>query len=1190
MLDVGAPSRLRLRLLGTPLFSCSDSGSIRVSAQKGLALLAYLAMHQGAPVSRAILADLLWSDRVDAQARQNLRQLILTLRRDLSPRHLALLQTDDQSISLAAEMADVDAVQFEVWASDRDPAVRTRCLELPWGPFLDGFSVGAEAFDEWVAAERHRLDAIATRVFADLAKQFDAAGDGERAILALERLIAIDPAEEERHRRLLALEGRYRGPDAALARAKELAARLKREVDVEPEPATRALVEEIRRAAVEQAKSDVLHAKAGEAVVQRPALDNRSPEAIVAATGHRTWHPSWPQVALGAALACGILAVGATALLLVRAPLSGPGESAVKPQVTAQGSLADPSVADPSLVDSWQSPNKSRRTPGRLVPIAVLPFTTSGPDANAIQPTAETVTDDLTNVLSRVPGLRVISRQTMRAYQQRAIDVATIGTELGVRYVLEGSMHKIGDRLRVNAELIDPSSRSPVWSDRIERDIGQQREILDEIVGRLGRQLQVSVTLTEAERAAADPSVAALVQKGWAAHYSAGTRGFEAQEQARSYFSQALAQDPDDASAKTGLAAVLVSVAIQDTTTDYQDYLDRAEALLGEAMAVSPRSTGVHYYTGLAHRARGRLKEAVVSFERAIDINPSHAASYAQMGLALSRLGEPAKGLDYIRYAMRLSPKDPVLSYWLNFAGFAELELEHDEGAIESFRQAQALRPRYHSSYVGLAAAYALSGRLDDARRTLAELRSFAPQMSRERLLARFGDRGTTKHRLTRGLELALAPATAPSWQSPRLPSQRTDDIVAPGRGLVAIIVLPFRSQSENGDGTGLVADMMTEDLTYLLSRVPVFRVISHQTAIAYRGQTVDAVAIGAELGVHYVIEGSISTSGNRLRTTVALVDARNRLQIWSGRFERVGEDRHTVQAEIINGIARELHVSVEKIESGRSSKDPDVQELIFKGFAAIQGGRTNGVEGLRPAESFFLQAIERDPGAIRAQIGLGAYHAHMAVQLYAPDPAPHLAKAEAILQQMIDRHPNLSEAYPPMGLVHVARGQMQKAMEWFERAIELNPSHAPSHAQIGRALTSLGHPQAGLEHVRYAMQLSPRDPVLSYWHAFAGFACLELGRYDEAIDYLGRAHAANPTQPRTGLTYVAALALAGRMSEALLKLRQLQKAHPHLTQDRILKMYSNVEGRTQTTKGIRRVIESENSEPSNTSDISQHR
>jgi TolB-like protein/Flp pilus assembly protein TadD len=462
-------------------------------------------------------------------------------------------------------------------------------------------------------------------------------------------------------------------------------------------------------------------------------------------------------------------------------------------------------------------------------------------------------------------------------------------------------------------------------------------------------------------------------------------------------------------------------------------------------------------------------------------------------------------------------------------------------------------------------------------------LQELAPDMSRERLIARFvTNRSMIDFRLARGLKLALGPAqpsTAPSWQSPPLPSRTAENPIARERGLVAIAVLPFQSYSENGASTGLIAEMLTEDLTYTLSRVPVFRVISHQTAVSYRGQSIDSAAIGAELGVHYLVEGNISIRGNILRVNVALVDARNRLQIWSGRFERVGEDRHAVQAEIVNGLARELQVSVQTTEIGRMSKNPDVHELIFRGFGALQAARLGGVEAMRPAETYFLQALERDPDAIRAQAGLGAFHAHMAVQLFAPDPAPHLAKAEALLQQVIDRQPNLSDPYHHMGLVHVARGQMDKAMRSFERAVELNPSNASSHAQIGRALVSLGQPQAGLEHVLYAIQLSPRDPILGYWLAFAGYAYLELGRYDEAVDYLGRAHATNPTQPRTALTYIAALAMGGRVSEARLKLEQLRKTHPHLTPERIAKMYSNVGGRVQTTEGIRRALAAENAD-----------
>jgi TolB-like protein/DNA-binding SARP family transcriptional activator/Tfp pilus assembly protein PilF len=1185
MLESRPLGRIRFQLLGPAALFASHSGStVRVSSQKGLALLAYLAMNASRPISRAVLADLLWGDRVEAQARQSLRQAILTLRRDLGPASSSFLSIDDQSLSLAVEADDVDALQFAACAASPDPTRRQRCLDIPWAPFLDGFSIGIEPFDEWVVAERHRLEAIATRVFSDLARQFDAAGDGERAILALERLIAIDPTEEERHRRLLLLEARYRGADAALARGRELAAMLKREVDAELEPATTALLEDIRR----QGKTAAhVGAQPARRVTDRPVADAAADRNVAfekSGPERSPWLRRLPwgesRGLRGAALLASLVLISASAASLwffYGKPAPDVGRD--RPAIVA------------STPDAWQSPPlpSGRRIeatgPRRgIIPIIVLPFKTYE-DAGSIGMIADMMTDDLTNALSRIGNFRVISRQTARGYHGRPIDVATVGEELGVRYALEGNIRMRGDKLRVAVELTDTGSRTVVWSASIEREQADRHVVQDEIVVRLVRELQVGSYPIESARLSNDADADALAYRGMAAFYAAvADIRLEAYEKAHVLFVEALQRDPQNVMARLGLGSYHVSIALQRLVPNPREHLSKAREIVTAVIRDKPTISGAHFLLGMILRHDGQLKEAIEAFERTIEINPSSAGAYAHIGFALQRMGRASEGIEHIRYAVRLSPKDPSLATWLEFAGAADLELDRYQEAIENFRRSSALTPAYPRPWAGLVAAHALAGDLDAARAAADRLRALAPNLTAQQLYQHFGRSNGQSPRLQQGLWRALTAASPPierSWQSPSLPSKAASDPIARERGVVAIAVLPFRSHSENGDGTGLVAEMLTEDLTYLLSRIPVFRVISHQTAIGYRGQNIDSAAIGAELGVHYLVEGNISIRGNILRVNVALVDARNRLQIWSGRFERTGGDRHAVQAEIVNGLARELHVSVQTTESSRTSKDPDVHELIFKGFAAIQAARLNGVEALRPAETYFLQALERDPDAIRAQVGLGAYHAHMAVQLFAPDPAPHLAKAEAILQQVIGRHPNVSDAYPLMGLVHVARGHMDKALQSFERAVELNPSNAPSHAQIGRALVSLGQPQAGLQHVLYAMQLSPRDPILGYWLAFAGYALLELTRYDEAIDYLARAHATNPTQPRTALTYIAALAMAGRVSEAHLKLEELQKTHPHLSRERVRKMYSRDDGRIQTKEGIRRVLAAERADQS---------
>src|SRR5262249_29095589 len=212
-----------------------------------------------------------------------------------------------------------------------------------------------------------------------------------------------------------------------------------------------------------------------------------------------------------------------------------------------------------------------------------------------------------------------------------------------------------------------------------------------------------------------------------------------------------------------------------------------------------------------------------------------------------------------------------------------------------------------------------------------------------------------------------------------------------------------------------------------------------------------------------------------------------------------------------------------------------------------------SGVESLRQAERFFAQALSQDPDNIRAQGGLGAYHAQMALQFHDDEPMAHLDKAEAILGRLIDRHPNRHGPYFNLGLAYVARKQVKNALRMFERSLELNPSHAPSYAQLGRALVLLGRPDEGLQHIRYAMRLSPRDPTLPYWLFFAGQAELERGDYGEAIGYAERAHALNPGHPHTMLVLVAAHALSDNMSAAHRQLHELSQAKTHLSRDKLI-------------------------------------
>ena len=221
---------------------------LTISSRKGRALLAYVAMQPEPMLTREQLATLLWGDRFDTQARHSLRQCLLSLRKQLESVAPGLLVLNGELVGLKTQLFSTDTHEFTALAEEA--ADLERALLLYRGEFLAGFSLNVEPFDDWVRGERARLTAIAARLLELQAQQSDECGHGEQALRACERLLAIDPLREDWQRLALKVTARYRGRDPAMARASELIALLRRELDADPEPATGAFIEDIKRGAI----------------------------------------------------------------------------------------------------------------------------------------------------------------------------------------------------------------------------------------------------------------------------------------------------------------------------------------------------------------------------------------------------------------------------------------------------------------------------------------------------------------------------------------------------------------------------------------------------------------------------------------------------------------------------------------------------------------------------------------------------------------------------------------------------------------------------------------------------------------------------------------------------------------------------------------------------------------------------
>lgn len=721
---------------------------IHISSRKGCGLIAHLAMHAPQGESRENLATLLWGNNADRQARQNLRQCLATLRSDLAMSAPGLLTFEGDTIGLDIAALDVDAREFAALADSIAIDDLVHAAGLYRGEFLEGFGFEVEPFDEWLRAERARIVAAAAKVFEACAAHFDGLRQGGRVIDAAERLAALDPLREDWQRRLLRAYARYRGIDTALAHGTALSGLLKRELGVEPDSATRALLDEIRRGSIAPASSAPGAAGGKATAINEPAgVAERQPGQTLdmpsAPSRLTRFLPEMSRASVAIAALCAIFVLAGTAIFVSRMATT-----------TIQGSS---SWAPPQPPAGLAGTMATLRT-NAIVPILIWPL--SAPDGGEDRKLADAMTDDLITNMSRNDGLRVISRQTTYYYRGRTADAAAIGAELGVSYVVEGSVRTQGTRCHVNIQLVDTNTRLQVWADQFERDDFDRFDVQNEIIRRLARELRVEAITSDLHYNRKEPEapVRVLIAKGRAAQFRGANK--EALAEALNYFDLALEREPRLVPGLVGAAAALTMGSL-NYVLDPKPSLKRAQDLMQRAMQIDPDSASTNYWMGMVEKALSHFNSALQLFQHAIEIDPSFAPAYAQAGMTMTLMGHPNEGLGFIQYAMRLSPKDRTMHFWTTFAGATELERSNDKAALEWLGTSAAYTPDNPAVHMFLASAYALEGDHAAASRQVADFLQHANKAAVADMMSqiRLGTRGdySNLRRLRTGLELAFS-------------------------------------------------------------------------------------------------------------------------------------------------------------------------------------------------------------------------------------------------------------------------------------------------------------------------------------------------------------------------------------------------------------------------------------------------
>jgi DNA-binding SARP family transcriptional activator/tetratricopeptide (TPR) repeat protein len=721
---MSADPQFHLRLLGgfslrfsTHAHDVEARDEIFISSKKARALLAYVAMQDAMRISRERLATLLWPDRVDRQARQNLRKCIASLRHDLARHADALLIIDAETVAIRDGLA-VDARQLRKLA-DTD---RTTGLEdaaaLYRGQFLSDLAMDGEEFRDWVSSERERLDAAAGMILSALASHADQAGDARTALAVSARLTAIDPLREDWLRLSLTIAARHVGRDKALTQAKSFVALLRKELDVEPEAETTALIEQIKAGRIAPSwKRDVLASDLASDMSGASASPDPSEDRGVAL-------PKSAAVANAGGCPPIASAIVAAAVVFLMACLSvayWPGARTGLPQFASIDAAIDKST----------------------IPLLVLPFRSETAETAQL---ARALTDNLLASVSRFSGMTVIDGRSTESVRSRS----------DVRLSTSGSVRQQGSIVRLNVGLNDTAEQTPIWTGDFTANDDRIAKMDIEIPGRIARELQVRATYA----AGRDVNGAALnlaasnqlIAKALTIQYRGSTDGAAS---AVPLYEEVLRRDDSSPLALIGLAAELVTSSA-NFLSERRSTLARAENLVNRALQINPRIERAYYWLGIIYLGRGQRALALQSFDRALALNPNFIPAEAHAGYALVLMGRTGEGLRRIENALGLGSHDPNERLWLRFLGIAELELGNDAQAIDSLLQAASLAAPTPPLHAAFASAYALTGQHSKSREQFQLVKEMADPVALDQLLRIASRRdGQPGSRHFQGLRLA---------------------------------------------------------------------------------------------------------------------------------------------------------------------------------------------------------------------------------------------------------------------------------------------------------------------------------------------------------------------------------------------------------------------------------------------------
>lgn len=748
---------MKIELFGPPRL-CIDGEDIQHPSRKAMALLAYLAMRAGEPVTRQHLADLLWGNSGADQARINLRQCLVQLRHLLGEDGASALRSTNEQLTL-------DPVAFDIPARDLLTTVaEDAAVMAAAGPaFLEGFSVGAREFENWAAAQRHLLECRLADTLETVGSARLANGDAAAAARDLSLALKLDPLRESAHRALMRAQADLGKTAAALAQFEQCRSVLKSQLGVEPEIETRQLASKIRvsRLQGEQERVPAFRRFADDAAVIVFREEEGRPRRL-----HQQSRGTASD-ALQGALDAFRGERNFKSVRCVAVPDSGhPDRDRSHAQTVlalheGPGFLVHPSVY--RLFENWSpfcfSPgeqsddyhlllgemprhrlqitptaSRPRHRPATGTSLVVLPFRDHSPDAGRLD-LGEVISEEIIARLARFRHLLVVGPSAGLTCRALDLSAEQIHERLGVTYAVDGSIARIGDRLVITFSIVDVKENRVIHADRFEgrfEDLfAQQSVMVDRIASTLFNRTEQAEIDRLSLRMTGDIGAYELYLSGLSLHRRGGISTQNAYDAVRQ-FDSAIAIDPEFVRAR--------AFKICASSWFKPEVLDSDFAEIDRLIALDANDPEVHRIAGALNSMSGETDVAVAHIDRAVELNPSDAYLLANAAVYRAYAGD---GTGALRLIERANQVDPFLPAWcVEDHGVVLYASGSYEQAVETLRRLSVPSPR---ALAYLAASLVGQNDMSGASRAIERLRRVSPDYSIMQTIrfAHFSDKDT---------------------------------------------------------------------------------------------------------------------------------------------------------------------------------------------------------------------------------------------------------------------------------------------------------------------------------------------------------------------------------------------------------------------------------------------------------------